>query len=132
RMEQIPILDVLRRHLSMIIILGVVAGLAGYGFSFLLTEHYVASALVLVRPQEAIKMDARKADKEFLDFPMGQSTSIETPSKTYIEIIKSPEMIANVVRRLGLDKEKETDSGVIPSFVRQTVDDLKQWLASSI
>jgi uncharacterized protein involved in exopolysaccharide biosynthesis len=116
-MEQIAIFDVLRRHVSMIITLCVIAALAGYTLSFLITNRYAASALVLVRPQQPIKMDARTADKEFLDFPMGQSTIIETPSKTYIEIIKSPALIGKVVRKLDLDIMTKAESNSISELL---------------
>src|SRR5438034_8481788 len=131
-MEQIAILDVLRRHVWMIVALCVVATAAGYGGSFLLPEKYAASALVLVRPQQVIKIDTKSADKEFLDFPMSQSSSVETPSKTYIEIIKSETLIGNVVRNLGLDKLKEPEAGtlskLVPAFLKPAIDSVKQSL----
>ena len=131
-MEQIDVLDALRRHVMMIIALCVVATIAGYAFSFLLTSEYEASALVLVRPQQEIKIDTNKGDKEFLDFPMGQSSVVETPSKTYIEIIKSSELIGKVVSDLGLDKEKPAESGrlskLLPPYLREIVDDIKHFL----
>jgi uncharacterized protein involved in exopolysaccharide biosynthesis len=109
-MEQIAILDALRPRLWMIVAVCVVAGAAGYAFSFFMTEQYAATALVLVRPQQTIKMDTRKGEKEFLDFPIG-SSAVETPSKTYMEIIKSPALIGNVVRQLGLDKNHRESTG---------------------
>src|SRR6266852_5324176 len=105
-MEQIAMFDVLRRRALLIIVLYMVAAVAGYAFSFLIPDRYTASALVLVRPQQPIKMGTDKAGKEFLDFPVGNSSAVETASKTYIQIIKSPALISEVVRELGLDKEK--------------------------
>jgi uncharacterized protein involved in exopolysaccharide biosynthesis len=129
-MEQIPIFEVLRRRLWMIIVVCMVAMVAGYGFSFLIPERYTASALVLVRPQQSIKINTTKVDKEIIDFPMGPSTSVETPSKTYIEIIKSTELIEKVVRDLGLDRRKETKPGFMhkfmPTFVKTVMYDIKQ------
>src|SRR5579872_5970875 len=121
-MEQIAILDVLRRHLVMIVVLGVITTLVGLGFSMALSNSYTASALVLVRPQQPIKLSTSKdSSKEFLDFPMGSASSVETASKTYIEIIKSPALISEVVQQLGLDKEKpkeESKGGkLLPEFV---------------
>ena len=131
-MEQIAILDVLRRHASMIIALCIVATITGYALCFLITNRYTATALVLVRPQQPIKMGTQRADKEFVNFPMGQSSSVETPSKTYIEIIKSTALIENLVGNLGLDKEKETASGTIsklmPDFLKPAAKNLKQTL----
>jgi uncharacterized protein involved in exopolysaccharide biosynthesis len=131
-MEQAAILDVLRRHAWMIIVLSIVASAAGYAFTFLLSEQYAASTLVLVRPQQPIKMGSEKESKEFLDFPMAQSTSVETPSKTYIEIIKSPELIGEVVTQLGLDKEEAPSSGRItkylPAYFKGIAEDVKAFL----
>jgi uncharacterized protein involved in exopolysaccharide biosynthesis len=103
-MEEIVILELLRRHVYMIIGVTIIATLAGYGFSFLVTQKYEATATVLVRPQEPIKVTGQNAGKEFLDFPVGQMAAVETPSKTYIQIIKSTALISEVVRELNLDK----------------------------
>ena len=131
-MEHIAILELLRRHLWMINLLWVVAAVAGYAFSFLLPEQYEAAALVLVRPQESIKLDSSKSGaKEILDFPVGATTTIETPGKTYIEIIKSPVLIGDVVRKLGLDKAKEGEtrsaSGFISGSLKAAGESLKQF-----
>jgi uncharacterized protein involved in exopolysaccharide biosynthesis len=122
--EPVAILDVLRRHVIMIIAVCLVAAVAGYAFSFLLPEQYSASALVLVRPQQPLKMGTSKGGKEFLDFPMGESSVVETPGKTYIEIIKSPELIGKIVRKLGLDKVKEVPSDSV-GIVKSVKDLLK-------
>lgn len=121
-MEQVAILDVLRRHLVMIVVLGVITTLVGLGFCMALSNSYTASALVLVRPQQPIKLSSSKdSSKEFLDFPMGSGSSVETASKNYIEIIKSPALIGEVVRQLGLDKEKPKEASkaekLLPGFV---------------
>src|SRR5271169_6581318 len=135
-MEQMPIFEVLHRHMAMIIAMCIVATVSGYVLSFLIPERYAAFALLLVRPQQAIEIDTHKADKEFLDFPLSQSMSVETPSKTYIEIIKSTELIGKVVRNLGLDKETEAERGgiskLMPSYVKAAGEDLKQLLMDLI
>ncbi|MGH6842553.1 MAG: GumC family protein [Methylocella sp.] len=143
-MEETAIFDVLRRHARMIITLSLVATLVGYGGSFLLPNQYTASALVLVRPQDVIKSESQSANsKEFLDFPIGQSTVVETPSKTYIEIIKSPALIRELVHKLALDAPGETWSDrlarILPAYmkpaidyVKPTIDNLIQLLKSSI
>lgn len=143
-MEETAIFDVLRRYARMIITLSLVATLVGYGGSFLLPNRYTASALVLVRPQDVIKLESQNANsKEFLDFPMGQSTVVETPSKTYIEIIKSPALIRELVHKLALDAPGETWSDrlskILPAYmkpaidyVKPTVDNLTQLLNSAI
>src|SRR5216683_1485647 len=125
-MEQIAMFDVMRRRTSLIIALTMAAAVAGYAFSFLIPDRYTASALVLVRPQQPIKMGGTKESKEFLDFPVGNTAAVETASKTYIEIIKSPALIGEVVRELGLDKAKaqeQAGSGEVAALLGA---DLKQ------
>ena len=127
-MEQIALFDVLRRRALLIIALSIVATVAGYAFSFLVSDRYTASALVLVRPQQPIKMSGTKESKEFLDFPVGNTSAVETASKTYIEIIKSPALIGEIVRELSLDKEKAQDqagsgelAGLLPADLKQSL-----------
>ena len=106
RMDGFAISDVLHRHLYLIGGLCVVTMLAGYGLSFisaLVPERYDASALVLVRPHDPIKIEEGSSSKELLDFPVAQTPVVETASKTYIQIIQSPALIGEVVRKLGLD-----------------------------
>lgn len=130
-MEQLGIVDVLRRHAAMIGIVCVVAALAGYAFSFALPTKYAATALVLVRPQQPIEMGAQRASKEFMDFPVGGASAVETASKTYIEILKSPAIVDQVVRQLALDKETEPESGhlsrIMPGFLKPGFDRIKQF-----
>ncbi len=106
-MEVIAIFDVLRRHVFLIGALCITTALAGYGISFfspLIPEKYDASALVLVRPHDAIKIAPTSPSKEFLDFPVAQTPVVESASKTYIQIIQSPVLIGQVVHELKLDQ----------------------------
>jgi uncharacterized protein involved in exopolysaccharide biosynthesis len=134
-MEEIDILEVLRRRMWMIIVVCLVATVAAYVGSLFLAKRYTASAYLLVRPQPEIKLDTRTTNKEFLDFPMGQS-AVETPSKTYIEIIKSPAFVGELVQKLSLDTVDETKSGTLskylPSSWKPAIDGLKQTIKSSI
>jgi uncharacterized protein involved in exopolysaccharide biosynthesis len=127
-MEQIAMFDVMRRRASLILALTMVAAVAGYAFSLLISDRYTASALVLVRPQQPIKMGGAKESKEFLDFPVGNTSAVETASKTYIEIIKSPALIGEVVRELGLDKEKAQEQAGGAESARLLPANLKQSL----
>jgi uncharacterized protein involved in exopolysaccharide biosynthesis len=134
-MEQIALFDVLRRRALLIIALSIVATVAGYAFSFLVSDRYTASALVLVRPQQPIKMSGTKESKEFLDFPVGNTSAVETASKTYIEIIKSPALIGEIVRELSLDKERAQDqagsgelAGLLPADLKQSLQRLITFL----
>jgi uncharacterized protein involved in exopolysaccharide biosynthesis len=123
-MEQIPIWDALRPRIWMIVALCIVAVAAGYVGSFVIAERYEASALVLVRPEQAIKIDTNKGDKEFLDFPVSHAATVETPSKTYIEIIKSPELIGTVVGKLSLEKDEVDEEPT--TFLKKIKDGAKQ------
>jgi uncharacterized protein involved in exopolysaccharide biosynthesis len=110
-MEAIDIFDLLRRHVFLIVALCIVTTLSGYGISFfspLIPEKYDASATLLVRPHNPIKIDQSIPNTEYLGFPVSQSPVIEAASKTYIRIIESPALIAEVVRRLKLDQEPRT------------------------
>ncbi len=130
RMEQIAVFEVLRRRAWMILGLCLVAGLAGYAGSFLMTERYSASALVLVRPQQPIQMDDRNIDKNLYDFPVTQSMPVETPSKTYIEIIKSEELIGKVVGSLDLSGQSNESGGflarLLPASLKADFDQFKK------
>jgi uncharacterized protein involved in exopolysaccharide biosynthesis len=118
-MDGIAIFDLLRRRIYLIAAVCVVTMLGGYGLSFVsavIPERYDASALVLVRPHDPIKIEEGSSSKEFLDFPVAQTPVVETASKTYIQIIQSPALIGGVVRELGLDhkpQEKEAAGDTI-------------------
>src|SRR5580704_5717658 len=111
-MEVIAIFDVLRRHVYLIVSLCIVTTIVGYGLSFVsyvIPEKYDAAAFVLVRPHDPIKIESNNSNKEFLDFPVGQTPVVEAASKTYIQIIQSPALIGDVVRELGLDHKPKMD-----------------------
>lgn len=133
-MEDIDIVDVFRRYWRVMVALILVTTLVGYGISFLIPKYYTATALVLVRPQTVIKLDTKSTSREFLDFPMG-SAAVETPSKTYIEIIKSPDFVGQLVRKLDLDKREETKPGFLskflPGFMLSIVEELKEFVKAS-
>ena len=133
-MEVIAILDVLRRHVILIIALLIVTTLAGYGISFLhplIPEKYEVSAIVLVRPNEPIKIAASNSGKEYLDFPVGQTPVVESASKTYIRIIRNPALVSQVVRELELDKPQpkkacagDTMFGLIAACLKALYDEV--------
>jgi uncharacterized protein involved in exopolysaccharide biosynthesis len=133
-LEEIDILHVLRRHARMIVAVVLISTMVGYGVSFLLPRRYTASALVLVRPQQSVKLDNKATTSQFLDFPMG-TAAVETPSKTYIEIIKSPDFVRQLVQKLGLDAQETKPpflSSILPASMTPVIDDLRQFLKNSI
>ena len=140
-MEVIAILDVLRRHVTLIVSLCVVTTLAGYGISFLhplIPEQYEVSALVLVRPNETVKITARTG-KEYMDFPVGQSPVVESASKTYIRILESPALVSQVVRELELDKPRpkkvcagDTTFDLIAACLKALYDEVKPYIKDTV
>jgi len=141
-MEVIAILDVLRRHVRLIVALCIVTTLAGYGLSFLhplIPEKYEVSAMLLVRPNEPIKITEGSTGKEYLDFPVGQTPVVESASKTYIRIIESPALISQVVRQLGLDKPRpknacagDTLFGLIAACLEALYDEVEPYIKDSV
>ncbi|HUN99671.1 MAG TPA: Wzz/FepE/Etk N-terminal domain-containing protein [Bradyrhizobium sp.] len=137
-METIAIFDVLRRHAFLIASLCIVTTLAGYGVSFispLVPEKYEASAVVLVRPHEEVKIEPNSSGKEFSDFPVAQTPIVESASKTYIQIIQSPALIGEVVRQLGLDHEppkKKLESSAVFGWIAAPVEAIFDGAESSL
>jgi uncharacterized protein involved in exopolysaccharide biosynthesis len=139
-MEVIAIFDVLRGRVFMILALTIVTTLAGYGISFikeLIPEKYEASAIVMVRPNDPIRINAQIPDKEFMGFPVAQTPVVESASKTYIQIIQSPALVGDVVRELKLDqKTTKTESGTlfdrIPAYIRDYFDSAQEYLKDAI
>jgi uncharacterized protein involved in exopolysaccharide biosynthesis len=140
-MEVIAIRDVLRRHVTLIVSLCVVTALAGYGISFLqplIPEQYEVSALVLVRPNEPVKITA-STGKEYMDFPVGQTPVVESASKTYIRIIESPALVSRVVRELELDKPRpkkiyagDTTFGLIAAWLKALYDEVEPYIKDTV
>jgi uncharacterized protein involved in exopolysaccharide biosynthesis len=130
-MEAIDIFGVLRRHVGVILALAIVTTIAGYGISFikvLIPEKYDASAIVMVRPRDPIRIDTQVPNKEFLGFPVAQTPVVEAASKTYIQIIQSPALVGEVVRELKLDQKEKTEPdgtllGRMSAAIRDFYDD---------
>ena len=95
---------------GMIILLSLSALITAVLLTYVLPEKYDATAFILLRPQEKIKLAPNRAGKEILDFPVSQVAPIDAPSKTYIEVIKSRAVVGEVVRVLGLDKKQRKPS----------------------
>jgi uncharacterized protein involved in exopolysaccharide biosynthesis len=128
-MEFYRLWRILVGYRSVLIGLPLVATCVGLGLAFVLPEQYMSTALVLVRPAEELKFNPNGADdKEILDFPVGRSAPIDAPSKTYMEVIKSPAVAVKIVEALHLDvkvpKEGETPFEVIK-------DKVKDWIGTT-
>jgi len=94
----------LTSHARLMLVLGVSAAIAATAVSFFVPEKYEATALVLIRPQEypGVK-PTEPSSKEVLDLPASGSTiQVDTPSRTYIEVIRSRAVAEQVVQKLDL------------------------------
>jgi uncharacterized protein involved in exopolysaccharide biosynthesis len=125
-MEFYRLWRILVGHKRVLIWLPLVATGVGLGLAFVLPEQYVSTALVLVRPAEELKFNPSSADdKEVLDFPVGRSAPIDAPSKTYMEVIKSPAVAEKIVEALHLDvkvpKKGETRFEVFKDRVKDWI-----------
>jgi uncharacterized protein involved in exopolysaccharide biosynthesis len=124
-MEFYRIWLILTGHKWLLIWLPIIATCVGLGMTYVLPEQYESTALVLVRPSEDIKFNSTAADKkEILHFPLSQSTPIDAPSKTYMEVIKSPAVAVRIVEALHLDVEKPKKYDNVFDVIK---DDVKTW-----
>jgi uncharacterized protein involved in exopolysaccharide biosynthesis len=110
----------------LLIWLPIVATCSGLGLTYVLPEQYESSALVLVRPFQDIKFDLSGGDKkEFPDFPVNLSAPIDAPSKTYIEVIKSPAVAMEIVSALQLHVKKPKK---FDNLFETLKDEVKTWV----
>jgi uncharacterized protein involved in exopolysaccharide biosynthesis len=128
-MELFRIWRVLVGYKWILIGLPIVATCIGLGVSFVLPEQYKSTALVLVRPTEELKFDANGGDKEALDFPVGRSAPLAAPSKTYMEVIKSPAVAVKIVEALQLDVKHPREGGTAFEMLK---DKLKEWVVDTL
>jgi uncharacterized protein involved in exopolysaccharide biosynthesis len=130
-MEFYRIWQILISNKWLLIWLPLVAAGFGLGLTYVLPELYEATALVLVRPFEDIKFNSSGGGekKEMLDFPVNLSAPIDAPSKTYMEVIKSPAVATKIVEALQLDVEQPKQYG---SAFEATKDKFKSWIKNTI
>ena len=112
----------------LLILLPTIATCVGLGLTYILPEQYESTALVLVRPIEEIKFDPSSGDrKEIRDFPVNLSAQIDAPSKTFMEVIKSPAVAMKIVDALRLDIEKPKQYETLFESIKNQV---KNWVKS--
>jgi uncharacterized protein involved in exopolysaccharide biosynthesis len=129
-MEFYRIWRILVGYKRILILLPLVATSVGLGLAFVLPEQYKSTALVLVRPGEEMKFDSNASsdNKEVMDYPVGRSAPLDAPSKTYMEVIKSPAVAAKIVEALHLEVEHRKEGGTVFEILS---DQLKDWFAST-
>jgi uncharacterized protein involved in exopolysaccharide biosynthesis len=129
-MEFYRIWRILVGYKRILILLPLVATSVGLGLAFVLPEQYSSTALVLVRPAEEMKFDSNSSsdNKEVLDFPVGRSAPLDAPSKTYMEVIKSPAVAVKIVEALHLEVEHSSEGGTAFGVLKEQ---LKDWFAGA-
>jgi len=129
-MEFYRIWRILVAHKWVLIWLPIIATCVGLGLTYVLPQEYESTALVLVRPDEALKFNSNGGDKkEILDFPLSQSAPIDAPSKTYMEVIKSPAVAVKIVDVLQLYIKKPK---TYESSLEYIADQVKIWVNSTL
>ncbi|HEY1248831.1 MAG TPA: GNVR domain-containing protein [Nitrososphaera sp.] len=93
----------------LIILLSSSAFVTSILFTYIVPKVYEGKAVVLIRPQEKVKLALNKSDKEILDFPLSQLAPIDAPVKTYIEFIKSRPIAEKIVSTLDLSEKKHQE-----------------------
>jgi uncharacterized protein involved in exopolysaccharide biosynthesis len=128
-MEFYRIWRILVGHKWILVWLPVAATSVGLGLAYVLPEQYVSTALVLVRPAEEIRFNSNAGDeKELMDFPVGRSAPIDAPSKTYMEVIKSPAVAVKIVEALHLDVRRPKEGRTAFEIFK---DEAKEWVANT-
>lgn len=129
-MEFYRIWRILVDNKHLVIWLPLIALIVGLAATYVLPEQYESTALVLARPVEEIKFASGAGEKkEIRDFPVNLSAPIDAPSKTYMEVIKSPAVAVKIVEALRLDvKPVKTDQ----TWLEQLKDNVKTWLKATM
>jgi len=128
-MEFYRIWRILAGNKWVLIWLPIIATGVGLGLTYVLPEQYESTALVLARPFEDIKFNSSGGDKkEIRDFPVNLSAPIDAPSKTYMEVIKSPAVAMKIVDALHLDVKKPKK---YENLFETIEDKVKTWVKST-
>ena len=129
-MEFYRIWRILAGNKWVLIWLPAIATLVGLGVTYVLPEQYEATALVLVRPFEGLKFNSNNGErKATLDFPVNLSAPIDAPSKTYMEVIKSPTIAVKIVEALQLDVKAPVANQTSFEALK---DEVKTWLKNTL
>jgi succinoglycan biosynthesis transport protein ExoP len=116
-MELRHYLRIIGIHKNLILLMCLSALVTSILITYIISEKYRATTLVLIQPTENFEMTS--AGKELLGFPfpITYNDPIKTINQTYSDLIKSRPIIERVVRELGLQQEREEYE---PNFFKRT------------
>ncbi len=119
-------LKILLAHKRTIILLCLSATLHAVFLTYVLSEKYKATALVLIRPQEEMKLGPK--EKEAFNFPIS-NIPFETVSHTYSEILQSQAIAERIVQLLKMDTwERNKEDNPYYEMWLTFKDDAKEFL----
>jgi uncharacterized protein involved in exopolysaccharide biosynthesis len=104
-MEVLEFFRILSRYKRMIALMCLSATVNAVLITYVVSERYKSTALVLVRPQEELDINASVRTKEAMNFPIPQVIPFDAMANTYGEVIKSRAVASRVVSVLKLDNE---------------------------
>jgi len=110
-MEAEQLANLLARNKRFITLVIGSAAITALALTYVVSEKYRASTLVLIRPQQSVDLVPKR--QEILNFPVGFYTPVETGSKTYTEIVKSRAIAEKIVGSLHLDKARDQGGGIL-------------------
>lgn len=114
----------LLRNKSFLIIMIVSALLTAIALTYVISEKYRSSTIVLIRPQKSLDLVPKK--EEILNFPVSFYTPVETSSRTYSEIIKSRAVAEKIVTTLHLDAPRTDETHGLLYLWKHTVTGTKK------
>src|SRR5688572_29403005 len=113
--------------IAVITVTGTLAAIAG---TYALPSVYEASSLVIVRPEEKIRLSPSQGQsKEVLDFPVSHAAPIDAPSRTYMEVLQSEAVAQRIVTALRLDAPETISNN---SLLERLRDEFRVWLKETI
>lgn len=124
-MEIRYLLQVLVSHWRFVLLVSLVAGLGGLAATYVISEEYVASTTILIRPHQEVEFS--HSQKTMLNFPPSLSNQPESISQTYAGIMTSVAIATRVVELIGLDTyQPEPDPRWYVRGYQRVRDGLKQ------
>ena len=118
-------LEPVRRNLWVLALFCATATLTSLLFTYVVSEKYVASAVILQQPREDVSFQPKARDA--LGFPL-PLIPLESIANTLEDILKSDRVLEQAVRSLHLDEKRTLPSSnwLVQAF-RDAKDKVKEW-----